>query len=156
MFYMNWPPFTLIAAVRRAVTFLVVFRYTGSSKNLPGSGERRKDTVVSVIQEVLTSIRVVKASPGKIRAKTSGRRKPGKCRAIAARAQPEGQAVRPWSRLSSHGTSLVLFFRRADGAGRLAGARFAVVFNLVPREDVQAMQGAFQDDGRLFEGCRGI
>jgi len=60
MFYMNWR-FTLIALSVAPVLFLVVFRYTRLIKKSSREVRKKEGQVVSVIQEVLTSIRVVKA-----------------------------------------------------------------------------------------------
>jgi len=156
MFYMNLA-LHADCAVRRAVTFLVVFRYTRLiKKNLPGRCERRKDRWSPLSRRFLPPSGWSRPSPGRLRAKTSGRRKPGKCRAIAARAQPEGQAVAHGRDYSSPwGPAWCCFSAR----GWCWPARWRPVadcLHLVPREDVQAHAGAFQDDGRLFEGCRGI
>jgi subfamily B ATP-binding cassette protein MsbA len=60
MFYMNWK-FTLIALSVAPLLFLVVFRYTRLIKKSSREVRKKEGQVVSVIQEVLTSIRVVKA-----------------------------------------------------------------------------------------------
>ena len=60
MFYMNWQ-FTLIALSVAPFLFLVVFRYTRLIKKSSREVRKKEGQVVSVIQEVLTSIRVVKA-----------------------------------------------------------------------------------------------
>lgn len=60
MFYMNWR-FTLIALSVAPLLFLVVFHYTRLIKKSSREVRKKEGQVVSVIQEVLTSIRVVKA-----------------------------------------------------------------------------------------------
>ncbi len=60
MFYINWR-FTLIALSVVPVLFAVVFRYTRLIKKASRDVRKKEGEIVSVIQEVLTSIRVVKA-----------------------------------------------------------------------------------------------
>lgn len=60
MLYINWR-FTLIALSVAPVLFLVVFRYTRLIKKSSREVRKKEGEIVSVIQEVLTSIRVVKA-----------------------------------------------------------------------------------------------
>jgi subfamily B ATP-binding cassette protein MsbA len=60
MFYINWR-FTLIALSIVPVLALVVFRYTRSIKKAAREVRKKEGEIVSVIQEVLSSIRVVKA-----------------------------------------------------------------------------------------------
>lgn len=60
MFYINWR-FTLIALSVAPVLFLVVYRYTRRIKKASREVRKKESEIVSVVQEVLTSIRVVKA-----------------------------------------------------------------------------------------------
>ena len=60
MFYINWR-FTLIALSVAPVLFGVVFSYTRRIKKAARAVRKKESEIVSVIQEVLTSIRVVKA-----------------------------------------------------------------------------------------------
>jgi ATP-binding cassette subfamily B protein len=60
MFYMNWR-FTLIALSIAPVLFLVVFRYTRLIRKSSREVRKKEGQIVSIVQEVLTSIRVVKA-----------------------------------------------------------------------------------------------
>lgn len=60
MFYVNWR-FTLIALSVAPVLFAVVFSYTRRIKKASREVRKKEGEIVSVIQEVLTSIRVVKA-----------------------------------------------------------------------------------------------
>ena len=60
MFYINWR-FTLIALSVAPVLFLVVYRYTRRIKKASREVRKKEGEIVSVVQEVLTSIRVVKA-----------------------------------------------------------------------------------------------
>ncbi len=60
MFYLNWR-FTLIALAVMPVLFLVVYRYTRRIKAASRAVRRKEGELLSVVEEVLTSIRVVKA-----------------------------------------------------------------------------------------------
>ena len=60
MFYINWR-FTLIALSVAPVLFAVVYTYTRRIKKASREVRKKEGEIVSVIQEVLTSIRVVKA-----------------------------------------------------------------------------------------------
>jgi ATP-binding cassette subfamily B protein len=60
MFYLNWK-FTLIALSVAPVLFLVVYSFTRRIKRASRAVRSKEGEVVSVLQEVLSSIRVVKA-----------------------------------------------------------------------------------------------
>jgi subfamily B ATP-binding cassette protein MsbA len=60
MFYLNWR-FTLIALSIAPVLFLVVFSYTRRIKKASRAVRKKEGEILSVIQEVFSSIRVVKA-----------------------------------------------------------------------------------------------
>src|SRR5712692_11742645 len=60
MFYINWR-FTLIALSIAPVLFVLVYRYTRRIKKASREVRKKEGEIVSVIQEVLSSIRVVKA-----------------------------------------------------------------------------------------------
>src|SRR5579864_1849510 len=60
MFFINWR-FTLIALSVAPVLFAVVFKYTRRIKEASLEVRRKEGEIVSVIQEVFSSIRVVKA-----------------------------------------------------------------------------------------------
>src|SRR5678809_1583051 len=60
MFYLNWR-FTLIALSVAPVLFLVVYSYTRRIKKASREVRKKEGEIVSVIEEVISSIRVVKA-----------------------------------------------------------------------------------------------
>jgi ATP-binding cassette subfamily B protein len=60
MFYLNWR-FTLIALAVMPVLFLVVYRYTRRIKTASRAVRKQEGELLSVVEEALTSIRVVKA-----------------------------------------------------------------------------------------------
>src|SRR5258705_2393225 len=60
MFYLNWR-FTLIALSTAPLLFIVVYTYTRRIKRAARLVRKKESEIVSVVQEVLSSIRVVKA-----------------------------------------------------------------------------------------------
>jgi len=60
MFYLNWR-FTLIALSVAPALFVLVYTYTRRIKKAAREARKKQGEIVSVIQEVLSSIRVVKA-----------------------------------------------------------------------------------------------
>ena len=60
MFYLNWR-FTLIALSVSPVLFLVVYSYTRRIKSASRAVRKQEGLLLSIVSEVLTSIRVVKA-----------------------------------------------------------------------------------------------
>jgi len=60
MFYLNWQ-FTLIALSVMPVLFVVVYRYTRRIKKASRAVRKKEGDLLSVVSEVLTSIRVVQA-----------------------------------------------------------------------------------------------
>jgi ATP-binding cassette, subfamily B, bacterial len=60
MFYLNWR-FTLIALSVAPVLFLVVYSYTRRIKSASRAVRKQEGLLLSIVEEVLTSIRVVKA-----------------------------------------------------------------------------------------------
>lgn len=60
MFYLNWR-FTLISLSIAPVLFFVVYRYTRRIKKATRAVRKKEGDLLSIVQEVLTSIRVVKA-----------------------------------------------------------------------------------------------
>ncbi len=60
MFFVNWR-FTLIAISIAPVMFFIVYRYTRAIKKASREVRKKQSEIVSTIQEVLSSIRIVKA-----------------------------------------------------------------------------------------------
>jgi len=60
MFYINWR-FTLIALSIAPVLFVVVYSFTGRIRKASRAVRKKESELVSVVEEVLTSVRVVKA-----------------------------------------------------------------------------------------------
>ena len=60
MFYLNWR-FTVVALSISPVLFLVVYRYTRRIKKASRAVRKKESELLSIVEEVLTSIRVVQA-----------------------------------------------------------------------------------------------
>jgi ATP-binding cassette, subfamily B, bacterial len=60
MFYMNWR-FTLIALAVAPILFAIVYSYTRRIKKAARAVRKKEGEIVSIVQEVLSSIQVVKA-----------------------------------------------------------------------------------------------
>src|SRR5205823_7533473 len=60
MFYLNWR-FTLIALSTAPILFAVVYNYTRRIKKASRAVRKKEGEIVSVVEEVLSSIRLVKA-----------------------------------------------------------------------------------------------
>lgn len=60
MFYLNWE-FTLVALSVAPVLFFIVFTYTRRIKKATRAVRKKEGEIISVVEEVLSSIRVVKA-----------------------------------------------------------------------------------------------
>src|SRR6266496_4814143 len=122
MFFINWQ-FTLIALSVAPPLFVVVYRYTRMIKKASREVRKKEGQVVSVIQEVLSSIRVVKAFA---REEFEQRRLEEeslesvetalKARSLKAKLSPMVEII------VAMGTSLVLFF----------GARMVLAGSLAP------------------------
>ena len=134
------------------VLFLVVFHYTRRIKKATREVRKKEGEIVSVIQEVLSSMRVVKAFG---REEYEQRRLVEESReSIEMALRVRGLKVRlsPMvDMIIAVGTCLVLWF---GGRMVLAGALSAgslVLFIWYLGRDVQADAGALEDDRRIFE-----
>ena len=110
MFYLNWR-FTLIALSVAPVLFLVVYTYTRRIKKASREVRKKEGEIVSVIEEVLSSIRVVKAFAREdYEQPAPGGRKPGsveiglRARGLKAKLSPLVDII------VAVGTCLVLWF----------------------------------------------
>ena len=156
MFYLNWR-FTLIALSVAPVLFVVVYTYTRRIKKASREVRKKEGEIVSVIQEVLSSIRVVKAFAREDYEQRRLEEESLESVEIALRARSlkaKLVAVGGDHRGGRHRPGAVV--RRAHGAGRTAVGGIADRLHPVSGEDVQADAGTLQDDRRLFEGGRRI
>jgi ATP-binding cassette, subfamily B, bacterial len=122
MFYMNWR-FTLIALSVSPFLFLVVFKYTRLIKKSSREVRKKEGQVVSVIQEVLTSIRVVKAFAREDYEQKRLEEESLESVELSLRARSLKAKLSPMVEIIvAMGTSLVLFF----------GARMVLTGSLAP------------------------
>ena len=152
MFYINWR-FTLIALSVAPVLFVVVYTYTRRIKKASREVRKKEGEIVSVIQEVLTSIRVVKAFAREDYEQRRLEEESLESVEIALRARGLKAKLSPLVEIIvAVGTCLVLWFgARMVLCGRPL-ARLADRVHLLPGQNVQADAGSVQDDGRLLEG----
>ena len=151
MFYINWQ-FTLIALSVAPVLALVVFKYTRSIRKASREVRKKEGEMVSVIQEVLSSMRVVKAFAREDYEVHRLEEESLENVEIALRARAMKARLSPLVEvIVAVGTGLVLWFgARMVLAGSLLGG-FAGAVYLVPRKNVQADAGIVEDDGCLLE-----
>ena len=151
MFYINWR-FTLIALSVAPVLAVVVFKYTRSIRKASREVRKKEGEMVSVIQEVLSSMRVVKAFAREDYEVHRLEEESLENVEIALRARAMKARLSPLVEvIVAAGTALVLWFgaRMVLAGSLLAG--FARAVHLVPRQNVQADAGTFEDDGRVLE-----
>ncbi len=124
MFYLDWR-FSLIGLSVAPVLFVMVYRFTRRIKKAARDVKKKESELASVVQESISSVRVVKAfaqedfEEGRL-----DRREPGKRRPQPARAQRQGaaRAAGRHHRRDRHLPGAVV--RRATGArGRADGRR---------------------------------
>ena len=149
MSYMNWQ-FTLIALSVAPLLFIVVFHYTRSIKSASREVRRKEGEMVSVIQEVLSAIRVVKAFA---REEYEQRRLAQESResiGIALRARSLKATLSPTvDMIVAAGTCLVLWFggRMALSGALSAGSLVLFIWYLSkmykPMRDLSKMTDAY-------------
>ena len=151
MFYINWR-FTLIALSVAPPLFVVVYRYTRRIKKASREVRKKEGEIVSVIQEVLSSIRVVKAFG---REEYEERRlEEESLESVEAALQARGLKAKLSPLVDiivAVGTALVLWLGARMVLDRHAFQRLADRLHHVSRQDVQAHAGAFEDDRCLVE-----
>ena len=154
MFYLNWR-FTLIALSVAPVLFLVVYFYTRRIKKASRAVRKKEGELLSIVEEVLTSIRVVQAFA---REDYEERRFDAESLANVEAglygAQHQGEAVagRRGHRRDRHLPGARV--RGAAGAGRQLSAGRADRLPAVSREDVQADARPVEDDRHGLQGGR--
>ena len=154
MLYMNWR-FTLIALSVAPLLFLVVFSYTRRIKKASREVRKKEGEIVSVMQEVLTSIRVVKAFAREDYEQQRLEEESLEGVEIALRARRLRPGSRRWWKSSWPSAPPGAVVWRAHGADWSAFRRIAGGVHLVPGQDVQAHAGALEDDRRLFKAAVG-
>ena len=162
MFYMNWR-FTLIALSVAPLLFLVVFRYTRLIKKSSREVRKKEGQVVSVIQEVLTSIRVVKAFAREDYEQKRLEDESLESVELSLRARSLKAKLSPMVEIIvAMGTSLVLFFgARMVLAGSLApGSLIVFIWYLgkmyKPMQELSKMTDAYSKAAVGYERIREV
>ena len=153
MFYLNWR-FTLIALSVAPVLFLVVYSLHAAHQEAPRAPcASRKASCSPIVEEVLTSIRVVKAfaredyEQQRFDSESLANVEAGlQARSIKAKLAPVVEVIVADRHVSG---ALV---RRAAGAGRAAQRRRADRLPAVSGQDVQADARSVEDDRHRLEG----
>jgi subfamily B ATP-binding cassette protein MsbA len=162
MFYIDWH-FTLIALSVVPILFVVVYRYTRLIKKSSREVRKKEGEIVSVIQEVLTSIRVVKAFAREDYEQHRLEEESLESVEIALRARSLKAKLAPLVEvLVAVGTSLVLLFGgRMVLAGTLtSGSLVVFIFYLgkmyKPMQDLSKMTDAYSKAAVGYERIREV
>ena len=162
MFYINWR-FTLIALSVAPVLFAVVFTYTRRIKKAARAVRKKEGEMVSTIQEVLTSIRVVKAFAREDFEQRRLEEESLESVEIALRARSLKAKLSPLvEMIVAVGTSLVLWFgaRMVLNGNLSAGSLIVFVFYLgkmyKPMQDLSKMTDAYSKAVVGYERIREV
>ena len=160
MLYLDWR-FTLVSLSVAPVLFIVVFRYTRMIKKSSREVRKKEGEIVSTIQEVLTSIRVVKAfaredyEQQRLEEQSLESVEISlKARGIKARLAPMVEII------VAAGTSLVLWFgAREVLAGSLSAGSLVLFFFYLgkmykPMQGLSKMSDAYSKASVAFERIR--
>jgi subfamily B ATP-binding cassette protein MsbA len=140
MFWINWR-FTLIALSIVPVLALVVFSYTRRIKQASRDVRKKEGEIVSVIQEVLTSIRVVKAFSREEYEQKRLEEESLESVEIALRARSLKARLSPIVEvIVAIGTALVLWFGASMAIGGALSAGSLVVFLMYLSKMYKPMQ----------------
>ncbi len=162
MFYINWR-FTLIALSVAPVLFAVVFKYTRRIKQAAREVRKKEGEIVSVIQEVLSSIRVVKAFAREEYEQRRLEEESLEAVEIALRARSLKAKLAPLvEMIVATGTCLVLWFGARMVLDDSLSTGSLVVFILYlkkmykPMQDLSKMTDAYSKAAVGFERIREI
>ena len=162
MFYINWR-FTLIALSVAPVLFVVVYSYTRRIKKASREVRKKEGEIVSVIQEVLTSIRVVKAFAREEYEQHRLEEESLESVEIALRARGLKAKLSPLVEIIvAIGTSMVLWFgaRMVLNGGLSAGSLIVFIFYLgkmyKPMQDLSKMTDAYSKAAVGYERIREV
>ena len=160
MLYLDWR-FTLVSLSVAPILFIVVFRYTRMIKKSSREVRKKEGEIVSTIQEVLTSIRVVKAfaredyEQQRLEEQSLESVEISlKARGIKARLAPMVEII------VAAGTSLVLWFgAREVLAGSLSAGSLVLFFFYLgkmykPMQGLSKMSDAYSKASVAFERIR--
>jgi ATP-binding cassette subfamily B protein len=162
MFYLNWR-FTLIALSIAPPLFAVIFSYTRRIKKASREVRKKEGEMVSVIQEVITSIRVVKAFAREDYEQHRLEEESLESVEIALRARGLKAKLAPIvSIIVALGTSMVLWFgtRMVIGGALSAGSLILFIFYLgkmyKPMQDLSKMTDAYSKAAVGYERIQEI
>jgi ATP-binding cassette, subfamily B, bacterial len=162
MFYINWR-FTLIALAVAPPLAMVVFVYTRNIKKASREVRKKEGEIVSVIQEVLTSIRVVKAFAREDYEQRRLEEESLENVEIALRARSLKARLAPLvSVIVAAGTGLVLWFgsRMVLAGGLEPGSLILFIFYLgkmyKPMQDLSKMTDAYSKASIGYERIREV
>ncbi|HTQ58291.1 MAG TPA: ABC transporter ATP-binding protein [Bryobacteraceae bacterium] len=162
MFYLNWR-FTLIALSVAPALFVLVYTYTRRIKNAAREVRKKEGEIVSVIQEVLSSIRVVKAYAREEYEQTRLEEESLESVDIALRARGLKARLAPLvAILVAVGTSMVLWFgaRMVLAGGLSAGSLIVFILYLnkmyKPMQELSKMTDAWSRAQVGYERIREV
>jgi len=162
MLYLNWR-FTLIALSVAPVLFVVVYSYTRRIKKASREVRKKEGEIVSVIQEVLSSIRVVKAFAREDYEQKRLEEESLEGVEIALRARSLKAKLAPLVEIIvAVGTSLVLWFgaRMALNGSLSAGSLVLFIFYLgkmyKPMQELSKMTDAYSKAAIGYERIREV
>ena len=162
MLYLNWR-FTLMALSVAPVLFIVVFSYTRRIKKASREVRKKEGEIVSVIQEVLSSIRVVKAFAREDYEEQRLEEESLESVEIALRARSLKAKLSPLVEIIvAIGTGLVLWFggRMALTGALSAGSLVVFIFYLgkmyKPMQELSKMTDAYSKAAVGYERIREV
>ena len=162
MFYINWR-FTLIALSVAPALFFVVFTYTRRIKKAAREVRKKESEIVSVIQEVISSIRVVKAFAREDYEQRRLEEQSLEGVEIALKARGLKAKLTPIvTMIVAAGTALVLWYgaRMALSGSLSAGSLIVFILYLgkmyKPMQDLSKMTDAYTKAGVGYERIREI
>jgi len=160
MLYLDWR-FTLVSLSVAPVLFIVVFRYTRMIKKSSREVRKKEGEIVSTIQEVLTSIRVVKAFAREEYEQQRLEEQSLESVEISLRARGIKARLAPMVEIIvAAGTSLVLWFgAREVIAGALSAGSLVLFFFYLgkmykPMQGLSKMSDAYSKASVAFERIR--
>jgi subfamily B ATP-binding cassette protein MsbA len=160
MLYIDWR-FTLVSLSVAPILFAVVFRYTRLIKKSSREVRRKEGEIVSTIQEVLTSIRVVKAFAREDYEQRRLEEQSLESVEIALRARGIKARLAPFVEIIvAAGTSLVLWFgAREVLAGALSAGSLVLFFFYLgkmykPMQGLSKMTDSYSKASVAFERVR--
>ncbi len=160
MLYLDWR-FTLVSLSVAPILFVVVFRYTRMIKKSSREVRKKEGEIVSTIQEVLTSIRVVKAFAREDYEQQRLEEQSLESVEISLRARGIKARLAPMVEIIvAAGTSLVLWFgAREVLAGSLSAGSLVLFFFYLgkmykPMQGLSKMSDAYSKASVAFERIR--